>query len=212
MKPHTNQCNKHQHSKLQRAGLMQQRVGVMQQQRGATLVVSMIMLLLLTLIGVAGMRDTMLQEKMAGNLRDRELALQAAEAALRQGELAAKTQAVWGIPGYEELTAMPVRLEQSYWSPASYSWTSSNSVVYTGTLNDVSQPPRFVVEKLPTTMSDQAPSVSKFAGGGGSAGMVTSADLGTRPHTVSRQDYRITAIGWGITGTAAVVLQSTYWR
>ena len=55
-------------------------------QRGAVLVVALIMLLLLTIIGLASMRGTGLQESMAGNLRDGHLALQAAEAALRKGE------------------------------------------------------------------------------------------------------------------------------
>ncbi|TBU92954.1 pilus assembly PilX family protein [Phytopseudomonas dryadis] len=55
-------------------------------QRGAILIVALIMLLLVTIIGLASMRGTSLQERMAGNLRDQELALQAAEAALRKGE------------------------------------------------------------------------------------------------------------------------------
>ncbi len=55
-------------------------------QRGAILVVSLIMLLLLTIIGLAGMRTTSLEEKMAGNSRDRALAFQSAEAALSIAE------------------------------------------------------------------------------------------------------------------------------
>jgi type IV pilus assembly protein PilX len=55
-------------------------------QEGAVLIVSLIMLLLVTIIGIASMRDTSLQERMAGNLLDQELALQASEAALRSGE------------------------------------------------------------------------------------------------------------------------------
>lgn len=58
-------------------------------ERGAVLLVSLVMLLLLTLIGLAGMRMAQLEERMAGNLRDRQLAFQAAEAALRAGEQAA---------------------------------------------------------------------------------------------------------------------------
>ncbi|MDF3864539.1 PilX N-terminal domain-containing pilus assembly protein [Pseudomonas denitrificans (nom. rej.)] len=58
-------------------------------ERGAVLLVSLVMLLLLTLIGLAGMRMVQLEERMAGNLRDRQMALQAAEAALRAGETAA---------------------------------------------------------------------------------------------------------------------------
>ncbi|MFA7387768.1 MAG: PilX N-terminal domain-containing pilus assembly protein [Thiohalobacteraceae bacterium] len=55
-------------------------------QRGATLIIALIFLLLMTLIGVTSMQSTTLQERMAGNTRDRNLALQAAEAGLREGE------------------------------------------------------------------------------------------------------------------------------
>ena len=55
-------------------------------QRGATLIIAMVMLLLLTIIGLSSMRGTSLQENMAGNMRDSGLAQHAAEAALRQGE------------------------------------------------------------------------------------------------------------------------------
>ena len=55
-------------------------------QRGAILIIAMVMLLLLTIIGLSSMRGTSLQESMAGNIRDSSLALQAAEAALRKGE------------------------------------------------------------------------------------------------------------------------------
>lgn len=55
-------------------------------QRGATLIIALIMLLLLTIIGLSSMRGTSLQESMAGNMRDSNLALQAAEAGLRKGE------------------------------------------------------------------------------------------------------------------------------
>lgn len=55
-------------------------------QRGATLVVGLVILLLLTLLGVQAMRSNTLQERMAGNTRDRNTAFQAAESALRVGE------------------------------------------------------------------------------------------------------------------------------
>ncbi|MDP3330644.1 MAG: PilX N-terminal domain-containing pilus assembly protein [Methylococcaceae bacterium] len=55
-------------------------------QTGAVLIVSLIMLLLLTLIGVTSMQTTSLEEKMAGNMRDKDLAFQAAESALTVAE------------------------------------------------------------------------------------------------------------------------------
>lgn len=55
-------------------------------ERGAALIVGLVFLLVMTLIGVTAMQSTTLQERMAGNTRDRHLAFQASEAALREGE------------------------------------------------------------------------------------------------------------------------------
>lgn len=56
------------------------------QQTGTVLLVAMIMLLVMTLLGISSMRGTALEERMAGNWRDQNIALQAAEAALREAE------------------------------------------------------------------------------------------------------------------------------
>ncbi len=55
-------------------------------QSGVVLVVSLVMLLLLTLIALTGMQTTGLEEKMVTNMRDNNIAFQAAEAALRDAE------------------------------------------------------------------------------------------------------------------------------
>lgn len=55
-------------------------------QSGTALPVALIFMVIMTLIGVAGLQSSNMQERMAGNLRDRNLAFQAAEAALRGGE------------------------------------------------------------------------------------------------------------------------------
>jgi Tfp pilus assembly protein PilX len=57
-----------------------------QRQTGVVLVISLILLLALTLIGVTGSNVTGLEEKMAGNNKDVNLAFQAAESALRFAE------------------------------------------------------------------------------------------------------------------------------
>jgi type IV pilus assembly protein PilX len=62
-------------------------------QSGAVLIISLIMLLLLTLIGITGSQVTGLEEKMAGNSKDQNLAFQSAEAALRAGE--ARIETLW---------------------------------------------------------------------------------------------------------------------
>ncbi len=57
-------------------------------QKGVVLVVALMFILVMTVVGITAMRSTISQERMAGNLRDRDLAFQAAEAALRAAELA----------------------------------------------------------------------------------------------------------------------------
>lgn len=59
-------------------------------ERGAVLVVSLILLLVLSLIGVSSMQGTSIQERMSANLKDQYSAFNAAEAALRQGEAQAQ--------------------------------------------------------------------------------------------------------------------------
>jgi type IV pilus assembly protein PilX len=55
-------------------------------QSGAALIVGLIFLVILTVLGVAAMQNSTLEERMAGNARDRNVAFQAAEAALRDAE------------------------------------------------------------------------------------------------------------------------------
>ncbi len=63
-------------------------------QGGMALFVSLMFLLLLTIIGVAGMQNATLQEKMAGNSKLKNESFQYAEAGLREGEsLVAQGQA-----------------------------------------------------------------------------------------------------------------------
>lgn len=56
------------------------------QVAGSALIISMLLLTVLSLLGVSAMRTTSMQERMAGNLKDRASAFQAAEAGLRAGE------------------------------------------------------------------------------------------------------------------------------
>lgn len=52
-------------------------------QTGIALVLALLLLVVLSMIGIAGIRGTIMQQKMASNQYDRELAFQSAEAALR---------------------------------------------------------------------------------------------------------------------------------
>lgn len=56
------------------------------QQRGAILIFCLIFLLVLTLMGTAGMQSALLQERMAGNLLSHDSARYAAEATLQEAQ------------------------------------------------------------------------------------------------------------------------------
>jgi type IV pilus assembly protein PilX len=177
-------------------------------QQGAALIVGLIMLLLLTLIGVAGMRDTLLQEKMVGNMIDREVALQAAESALRTAEdkiakAGTVSLSVDGIGVQNVLPRTPTNVtESAFWHARP--WNNTDSAVYGFTLPQVAAQPRYVIEFVGQTDG------SGYASGG-SATLVLSEELSSDVQTGSiKYDYRVTARATGITTDSEVVLQSTY--
>ncbi|GAC1039905.1 hypothetical protein thsps117_46630 [Pseudomonas sp. No.117] len=55
-------------------------------QRGAVLLIAMIMLLLVTLLAITGMRNTVVEEKLVGYSRDHLAAVNGVESALREAE------------------------------------------------------------------------------------------------------------------------------
>jgi type IV pilus assembly protein PilX len=55
-------------------------------QRGAALIVALILLVIVTLLALSNLQTVALEEKMTGATYDRQLAFQAAEAALREAE------------------------------------------------------------------------------------------------------------------------------
>ena len=57
------------------------------QQSGAALITSLIFLTILTILGMSSMGTALLESRMAGNARDRNMAFQAAEIGLRDAEL-----------------------------------------------------------------------------------------------------------------------------
>ncbi|MEJ2388843.1 MAG: PilX N-terminal domain-containing pilus assembly protein [Chromatiaceae bacterium] len=54
-------------------------------ERGAVLLVALIILVVMTILGITATQTTIVEEKMAGNLRDKDVAFRAAEAGLQEG-------------------------------------------------------------------------------------------------------------------------------
>lgn len=187
------------------------------QQRGAVLIIALVLLLLLTMVGVAGIRETQLQEKMVGGAEDRAIAFQAAESALKAGELlimagtctgACAANGYYVIPIPNTVTKrvnasnVPVS-EAEYWAnwfggAGAPNWNNPllvktyNSAV----LPDVAAQPRYVIELLPKEYSTLP--------------KTTNMNLAPGPDVSTVRDYLITARGTGRTNAAVVILQSMY--
>lgn len=154
-------------------------------QSGAVLVVSLVMLLLLSIISVAGMQTTTLEEKMTGNQRDRNLAFQAAESAIRAGENFLTQATLPTFNGNNGLYA-----QNGNPPGANSNWASYNTVAYA--YDDlVASAPLYVIQRL----ADIESGSSLDAGSYGQSEM-----------------YRVTARGVGGTDAAVVVIQTTYKR
>jgi type IV pilus assembly protein PilX len=166
-----------------------------QHQGGAILVTSLLLLLVLTVLGVAMMKMTNMQERMAGNTRDVNLALQASEAVLRDAETR-----IAALPaGWDAFTAtngctycqkyfLPIDLDD----PSKFDWNANAQefgTVGTKEFTDLSADPRFTVED---------------------AGWVGDSIL--TDETEGRRFFTITGRSTGATGQANTVLQSTYAR
>lgn len=164
-------------------------------QRGATtLVTVLILLLVVALIGLASLRGTLMEERMSGGARDRGLAFQAAEAALREGELLAATKPALPAAGcLKGLCAKPDPKAAPVWENEAV-WTDANQTVVT--LGDQTVKPKFIVELLANNIPPKSSCTTKnVIGEGGCSG------------TESR--YRITALSRA-DGRAEVMLQSIY--
>ena len=112
-------------------------------QRGVTLIVTLVMLVLITLVGVSSIRNSTMDERMAGNSRDRDKALQAAEAAVQTCLASIQAGTYAGTPLTPAASnATPL------WEVAA-NWTGTSSVeVDLGTGARLAAQPRCMYESL----------------------------------------------------------------
>lgn len=171
-------------------------------QRGVVLAVVLILLLVMTLLGLAAMRGTLMEDRMSANLLDRSLAFQATEAALREGEALAATKPVLPAAGCSDgLCARPDPtdaadnqrwLAAGFWDDDSDTWRETTVKV-----GDVAAKPRFIVELLDSTL----PSAGSCT---------TSIDVSPEASCSGNESrYRVTAHSEAA-GRASVTLQSIY--
>lgn len=164
-------------------------------QQGAALVLSLIFLVLLTILGVSASTMTTLEEKMAGNTRDRIIAFQAAEAAMRFCETIlnqAALPAFTNTNGYYQPAAVGAT---PVWN--SIDWSDSDAVqTYSGGISVVGAAPACILEEIPVAANTGNESLQ----------------LGRNPTDSSTGLYRITSRGTGASPSTVVMLQSSYKR
>ncbi|MBL8269237.1 PilX N-terminal domain-containing pilus assembly protein [Steroidobacter sp.] len=183
------------------------------QQRGAVLIVSMLLLLVVTILALGAGQSTRLQERMAGTQRNYDLAFQAAEAALRAGERIIDNNALTAPPlPCVSVTSPPCQVyelgflngqvsyqEQAF---ASNAWWDARAQRYSGDTTNLiagaaneglaKWDPQFYIEEV-----EEVPD------------SLSIPPTGPPP---SRVYYRIVARGKGGTDNSQVVLHSTYVR
>jgi type IV pilus assembly protein PilX len=121
----------------------------MAKQRGVSLTIVLILLLIMTLLGLASMRGALLQERMTSSQYDRSLGFQAAETALREAEALLQP----GPPAFPAATvaacsaglcAAPLDGSIDRWDPTQA--TAWRNVAGSGN----NPPSRFIIEAMGT--------------------------------------------------------------
>ena len=166
-------------------------------QQGAVLVVSLIFLLVVTLLAISSIRDTVLEEKMAGNTRDRNVAFQSAEGGIREAELF-----IDDIVSMGDFAATPglfsrTQAEPPFWEDAT--WRNGANHAVADEDYGAYEPPRYTVKHITTVT--------------GSEGALNMSGYGDNKGTGDVTVFRITVRGTGSDGDSAeVILRSQYGR
>lgn len=172
-------------------------------EEGAVLIVGLVMVLLMSVIGISAIRGSNLQESMAGNMRERNLAFQASESALRVGEASVADQVSRPLmtnnqglynDTYTTPTTSILTFTNANWKDAAKVKVAALGLLY------VSHEPTYIVEQLD-------PDIGMGAAMEGSA-----IDLEGMQNTGDITPYRVTARGFGANENAIKTLQTTYNR
>jgi type IV pilus assembly protein PilX len=167
-------------------------------QKGVALFMSLVMLLILTILGLSSVQTTTLQERMSRNSRDSNLAFQAAESALRDGEdilegLNALTLFDAGTKGY--FFEKDPGLDPN-WRDVTWADGGGNYVTGTTNINSVPSQPKFILEHVKAVISD--------------ADALNLDNIGQDTGSGRTQIFRVTAYATGGTDAARIMLQATY--
>ncbi len=124
-------------------------------QRGFTLITALLLLIGLTLLGVAALRTSIFDEKAAGNVGFRSQAHQLAEGALRVAVTELKKTEVLRPPYTQPpfiIAAVPGGASSAFWKEDG-NWSSTTSSPTSITGIPAAKQPRYTIEYLATDQS-----------------------------------------------------------
>ena len=174
-------------------------------QEGFVLIVGLVILGLLTMLALSSMRDTTLQDKMAGASRDSGLAFQAAESALRDAENC--------ISGTTDNCAFDEFTHDAHFGQNDAAFPEHNALFDANTWVAIDPPgAATVLTGVPPGgvkyIIRQAGTVS--GAGSGEGGDVSTGDYSKSTEKSSGVIYEITARGAGTSGAGQSVLRVYY--
>lgn len=166
-------------------------------QRGAALLTSLLILLILSLLAVASVQNVSLQERMVSAGRDAQVALEAAEAAAREAERRLENNTVtlgdFGVAdGLYNKTDAPDMFDSETWAS-----TETKSIAATNP-GGLPTAPRYFIEHIGPVTTEEA--INDLA-----VGNYTGASSSAPP-----EGFRIVAWSSGQTGQAFRVIEVYY--
>lgn len=164
----------------------------LRRQNGAVLIVGLIMMFVMTLISVSSISSSVLETQMSTNYRDRQVAFQAAEVALRRGE----------------------RLTSNHLLKSEYSTACTNGLCLAD-LQDSTNYSQYWLD--PTIWSTAGKHITYAVAGTGTDAKIIIEFMGKKvsdwsigAQVTDSNIFRITALGYGRSANSRVMLQSTF--
>jgi type IV pilus assembly protein PilX len=181
--------------------------------RGAVLIIGLILLFSLTLLGIGAMNTNLLQQRMATNMGDATLAFNAADTLIRREQEWLRTQplesallqadcnnvsrCIYELSKSDSKNVIITAYSEEWWNEAdilTQAWWNANSYEYCCTpvpanLSNVLLDPRIVIEWQQYEQD--------------------SIDIGITSNPTGTTYYRLTARGTGSTSLSEAVIQAT---
>lgn len=185
-------------------------------QRGATLVIALLILVMIMMYGIPAAMNSTQNERMAGNTRNRDLAFQAAESALKIADNFMNAETFVTLdprfdPNADDNCSDHTNgflcdgeshaNDAAYWRDT-FAWNIASNApasnyTLTSSLEGLTVQPRYVVERMPVVQFCQA-----------NPTQLSTACPGNP--VIDKHYYRVTAMGVGKDSSAVVILQAMY--